>query len=122
MGRAAVGADAVGDMGDDARGGGPVENSEQRQRAETSGVALGDGTWVFAAPWSPPWKALARQLRDELDAGVIGMVDIDARPEVADRWVIKVVPTVLVVRDGREVQRFVGALSPGRLRRLAGMA
>lgn len=83
-------------------------------------LSLADGTWLFVATWSPPWRALARQLATELDSGVLNVIDVDDQPEVADRWVIRVVPTVLIVRGGREVQRITGALAPARLRRLAG--
>lgn len=79
-----------------------------------------DGLWVFGALWAPAWKALRRQLSSELEAGLIREVDINDRPELADRFAIRSVPTFLVLSEGRELQRIVGAVDPDRLRRLAG--
>ena len=59
----------------------------------------------FWAPWcvycrriGPAFDQLAGQLGDEL---VVGKINIDEEPALAEREKIEVVPTLLLYRDGR---------------------
>src|SRR5690606_36498210 len=72
---------------------------------------------AFGAKWCPPW-ALMNEMFDELEAdGVpIVRVDVDADPTSAERFRIISLPTILVLREGAERRRLVGAISAAELR------
>ena len=66
----------------------------------------------FWAPWCPPCRALAptieaiaEQFNGRAD---VAKLDIDQNPETAAAHGIRSIPTVLIFRGGREVDRIVG--------------
>jgi thioredoxin 1 len=76
------------------------------------GVAMLD----FYATWCGPCKTIApivEQLADEFsDKGVtVGKVDIDKAPDLAVKFAIQSVPTLLFFKDGEVVDRLSGAHS-----------
>ena len=76
----------------------------------------------FYADWCGPCKMVA-PLVDELAHAHIGKllvakVDTDRAPEVASRYDIRSIPTLIIFRDGEEVERSIG-FEPERLRTLA---
>lgn len=70
----------------------------------------------FYATWCPPCKAMSPvidQLAKELDQKAIFIkVNIDKAPEASQRYQVQGVPTFIVVKEGKEVKRFVG-YTPG---------
>ncbi len=70
----------------------------------------------FWAEWCAPCRMLGPALEQEAGrrAGVLELVklDVDAAPEVAARYGIQSIPTVLAFRDGEPLTGFVGARPP----------
>jgi thioredoxin 1 len=77
---------------------------------------------LFSAAWCGPCRALAPLL--ERVASAIGValakVDIDSSPELALRYGIRSVPTLLVLSAGDVVARQTGSVSETALRRFLG--
>ena len=66
----------------------------------------------FWADWCGPCRMLA-PLVDQLDkeyAGkvLVGKVNVDEEPELARRFGVMSIPTVVVLKNGQEVDRIVG--------------
>ena len=77
----------------------------------------------FWAPWCPPCRALApaiETLAEERPEVVVGKLDVDDHPAIAQRYSVHNIPTVLVFRNGELAARSVGLVSVGRLRELLG--
>jgi len=65
----------------------------------------------FHAEWCGPCKALApvfENIKSNHTDVKFEDIDVDAQFEIASKYVIRSVPTVIVEKDGVEVQRFAG--------------
>jgi thioredoxin 1 len=66
----------------------------------------------FSAPWCGPCRMLEPMLGElaaELEGSVdFWKVDVDRSPQLAVRYGVQAVPTLLVLRAGRVVDRLVG--------------
>src|SRR5215472_2224545 len=66
------------------------------------------------APWCGPCRTVGpvvEQLAAELAGRVrVGKVNVDDNPETAARFGVRSIPTLLVLRAGREIDRIVGAV------------
>ena len=66
----------------------------------------------FWAAWCGPCKMLAptiEKLAEHYDGKVVvGKVDVDDEPELAQRFGVMSIPTLVVLKDGKEVARTVG--------------
>lgn len=73
------------------------------------------------APWCGPCRSFApvfEQAARELEPLVrLAKLDTEAEPELAARWNIRSIPTLLLYRGGREQQRLSGALPLAELKR-----
>ncbi|HKC52095.1 MAG TPA: thioredoxin [Myxococcota bacterium] len=73
------------------------------------------------APWCAPCRILAPAI-DELAAELAGRVrvaklNVDDNPMTAQRFELRSIPTLLVFRGGREVDRIVGVQPKAEIRR-----
>ena len=72
-----------------------------------SGVVLVD----FYADWCGPCKMVApivHEIAEERTDLTVGKVNVDENPELASKFGVVSIPTLVVLKDGREVNRIVG--------------
>ena len=68
----------------------------------------------FWATWCGPCRMVAPVMEalSERFAGkaVVGKVDVDEQPKLAERYGVMSIPTVVLLKNGKEIQRMVGAM------------
>jgi len=86
----------------------PVTDSNFNETVHKHPLTLID-CW---APWCGPCLALAptiEELAEEYAGKVlIGKLNVDENPRTAEHFQVFSIPTMLVMKDGREVDRIVG--------------
>lgn len=75
------------------------------------------------APWCGPCRTVGpivdQIARERAGRALVGKLDVDANPATAARFGVQSIPTLLILRGGREVDRIVGAVPKAEiLRRL----
>ncbi len=69
----------------------------------------------FSATWCGPCKMLAGVISQvQLDVPVVE-IDVDQQEDLTNQYRIRGVPTLVLVKDGVEVKRAVGAMSATQL-------
>ena len=67
----------------------------------------------FWASWCGPCKMLSpviEEIAEERSDIKVGKVNIDEPPELAQKYGVMSIPTVLLLKDGEEVNKSVGAV------------
>jgi thioredoxin len=79
----------------------------------------------FWAAWCGPCRAVAPQLERlaERQSGRVSVrkVDIDAEPELAERYGVSSIPTIVLFANGQEAARVVGAMPAEGIERGLGL-
>jgi len=73
----------------------------------------------IGATWCGPCKALepsiAALAKEYGDRVTVGKLDVDEAPKIAQQFGVMGVPTVIFMKNGKEVYRFVGTQSKERI-------
>lgn len=88
-----------------------TQDNFEQEVIGSKGVALVD----FFAQWCGPCQMMSPtidELAKELSGkAVIGKVDVDKSPELAGKFGVMSIPTIVIFRDGKEVNKIIGAQS-----------
>jgi thioredoxin-like negative regulator of GroEL len=72
----------------------------------------------FSAAWCGPCKAYRPLLESMQNEMPITFIDVDSSPQTSDQYNIRSVPTIVVIQNGMEIGRAVGARTKDEIRAL----
>jgi thioredoxin len=97
-----------------------VQNGDWKQVETNAKPVLVD----FWAEWcgpcrmlAPTFEKLARNFENDI---TFAKVDVDELPEVAGRYAVRSIPTLILFRDGNVAERIVGLTSYDQLAQMLG--
>lgn len=93
-----------------------TDDNFQESALETDSLVVAD----FWAVWCGPCKMIAPiidEMAEEYEGSVvIGKVDVDNNPQVASKYSIRSIPTILFIKNGEIVDKHVGVISKQALK------
>ena len=97
-----------------------VNSKEALEKKISQGISLID----FSAPWGAPCylqkpiiQRLAVQFKDKI---AVASMNIDENRDMVRDLGIRSIPTLIIFKNGKEIQRFVGLQSESELSRTLG--
>lgn len=78
---------------------------------------MSDKILKFSASWCGPCKALSQSLSTMEVPFPVEEIDVDTSEALAVEYKIRGVPTLVLIKDGKEVNRIVGSKTPDELRK-----
>jgi thioredoxin 1 len=78
-------------------------------------ATIAKGTYLvdFWAPWCGPCRMVApvlEQIADEMDGkAIVAKVNVDLQPDLAQRFKVMSIPTMIAFKDGQAAGTLVGA-------------
>ena len=92
-----------------------TDTNFQSDVVEKGGVAVMD----FWAVWCGPCRLISPiidKLSTEYEGkAIVGKVNVDENPEVAMKYGVRSIPTIVILKDGEEVKRHVGVTTQANL-------
>ena len=94
-------------------------NNFENEILEKDGISIVD----FYADWCGPCRMVApvlEKVAEEREDVTVGEVNVDLDGELAAQYGVMSIPTLVVFKDGREINRSVGAKSKAGILALIG--
>jgi thioredoxin 1 len=89
--------------------------SEDFDEKTSKGIVLVD----FWAPWCGPCKMLGPVLENVAaeieDQAIIAKVNVDDSPDIAQKFNVRSIPAIFILKDGETVKQFVGVQDKKKL-------
>lgn len=73
----------------------------------------------FSATWCRPCKDLANSLQNANISTPVESIDIDEQSDLAAKYSVRGVPTLVMLENGSEVKRLVGSKTQAELKQWA---